>query len=58
MVYRPERDKSNPRTMEYRPERDGEFKIEPITPPDYDPYKKTEIQLLSQRKNIKRYKTT
>ena len=57
MVYRPDKHKSEPRTMEYRPERDGEFKIEPITPPD-DPYKKTEIQLLSQRKNIKRYKTT
>ncbi len=58
MVYRPDKHKSNSRTMEYRPERDGPFKIEPITPPDYDPYKKTEIQLLSQRKNIKRYKTT
>ena len=54
MVYRPERDKSKPRTMEYRPERDGPLKLEPITPPDYDPYKKTEILLLSQRKNIKR----
>ena len=52
MVYKPKR-KSRPRTMEYRPERDGPLKLEPITPPDYDPYQKTEIQLLSNRKNIK-----
>ena len=55
MVYRPGKHKSKPKTMEYRPERDGEFEIEPITPDDYDPYKKTDIQLLSNRKNIKRY---
>ena len=55
MVYRPDKHKSRAKTMEYRPERDGEFEIEPITPADYDPYKKTDIQLLSNRKNIKRY---
>ena len=56
MVYRPDKHKSKPKTMEYRPERDVHLKdhFKPITPPN-SIYDKTEVQLLSQRKNIKRY---
>ena len=45
MVYRPDKHKSEPRTMEYRPERDGHLKdhFKPITPPN-SIYDKTEVQ--------------